>query len=185
MPFNLSGRAEIAHLNIRKGASDESSVSLDIKLKIEDVPSATAAAALGADSSADVEAALFRPVSQDADRNARFLGLKGIACDASWEDKHAVTIKGFRKVRVHRVSKIELKPRAAGKFDLVLQITIEQPPQGYVEQLAEYLNATLAIELEHDAELPMGAPKNIAPAADTKPRRGRKPGSKNKAAKAA
>lgn len=185
MPFNITGRAEIAHLNIRKGSSDESQVSLDIKLKIEDVPAATAAAALGADSPADVEAAMFRPVSQDADRNARFLGLKAISCEASWEDKHAVTIKGFRKVRVHRVGKVELKPRAAGKFDVSLQLTIEQPPQGYVEQLAEYLNASLPIELEHDAELPLGAPQATTPASGTKPQRGRPAGSKNKAAKAA
>lgn len=166
MPFNITGRAEIVHLNIRKGSSDSAQVSLDIKLKVEDVPAATAAAALGADSPADVEAAMFRPVSQDADRNARFLGLKAISCEASWEDKHAVTITGFRKVRVHRVGKIELKPRAAGKFDMAFQITIEQPPQGYVEQLAEYLNTSLQIELEHDTELPLGAPQPTTPAAN-------------------
>jgi len=153
MPFQVTGISTIKHLNIRRGTSDDATVSIDIKFEMEDVPVAAAAAALGAESPADVELALFRPVSIDAERNARFMGVKYIRCSASWEEKHALTIKGLRTVRASRVGKIEINPRHAGRFDAVFTVSIERPPQGYVELLAEMLSGRADITLEHDAEL--------------------------------
>ncbi len=156
--FQLSGNATIEHVNLRRGTADEAVVSIDIKLALEGVSIEAAAAALGADSPADIDRALFRSLSEDADRNARFLGLKRIECEAVWENKHALTIKGSRTVRADRVGKITLKPRAAGKFDCTFQATIKDPPQGYVEDIAGALGAAREISLEQDPELPLTAP---------------------------
>lgn len=155
MPFEFDGKAEIKHLNIRKGASDDSQVSVDIKLHVEGLPLNTAAAALGVEEPDMLKRALFRSASEDAEESARFFGLRSITSNASWEDKHAITVRGFRRLRAHKVSKIELVPRAAGRFDGTMQVTIQQPPSGFVENLAEQLNSVLQVQLEHDAELPL------------------------------
>lgn len=155
MPFEFDGKAEIKHLNIRKGASDDSQVSIDIKLAFEGLPLATAAAALGVEDPETLKRALFRSTAEDAEETARFLGLRSLTSNASWEDKHAVTLGGFRRLRAHKVGKIELVPRNAGRFDGSMQITIQQPPSGFVEILAEQLNSVLKTKLEHDAELPL------------------------------
>lgn len=155
MPFEFNGKAEIKHLNIRKGTSDDSQVSIDIKLAFEALPLATAAAALGVEDPEQLKRAFFRSPAEDAEETARFFGLRSITSNASWEDKHAVTLKGFRRLRAHKVGKIELIPRNAGKFDGSLQITIQQPPSGFVENMAEQLNSVLQVSLEHDAELPL------------------------------
>lgn len=162
MPFEFNGKAEIKNLNIRKGASDDSQVSIDIKLAFEGLPLATAAAALGAENPDELKRALFRSVAEDAQESARFFGLASLSSNASWEEKHAITIGGFRRLRAHKVRSIDLVPRFAGNFDGSLQVTIQQPPAGFVENLAEHLNGMVALHIEHDAELPLGgetAPK--------------------------
>lgn len=156
MPFEFNGKAEIKHLNIRKGSSDDSQVSIDIKLAFEGLPLVTAAAALGAENPDELKRALFRSVSEDAQESARFFGLSSLSSNASWEEKHAITIGGFRRLRAHKVRGIDLVPRNAGQFDGSMQVTIQQPPSGFVENLAEHLNGTVTVHLEHDAELPLG-----------------------------
>lgn len=153
MPFNVSGVAHVLKIDPKKGTSDDAHVSIAVKLKVEDVPAASITAALGAESAQDVESAFFRPKSIDADQNSRFLGLKHIACEASWEGKHTIEFAGFRPVRTAKVGGIQIKPRGYLKCDVVFVATIEQPPQGFIEQLAEYLSDQIRIELEHDREL--------------------------------
>lgn len=156
MPFEFNGKAEIKNLNIRKGASDDSQVSIDIKLAFQNMPLATGATALGCENADELKRALFRSVAEDAEESARFFGLSSLSSNAKWEEKHAITIAGFRRLRCHSVRGIDLIPRRAGMFDGAMQITIQQPPAGFVENLAEHLNGTVAINLEHDAELPLG-----------------------------
>lgn len=163
MPFEFDGKAEIKNINIRKGASDDSHVSLDIKIHIEGVPATSAAAALGAENPADIETALFRSVSEDAERTAKFLGLKGLVSNAKWEGKHAVTFKGHRRLRVHNVGKITLHPRHAGKFDLTCSIVIQDPPAGYLDNIKEFINHEIGVKLEHDAELALEGGGKTAP----------------------
>lgn len=165
MPFNPKGKAQINGITIKRGTADDATVSVYIDFKMEDVPATVVASALGAEDPADVERSLFRPVSEDADRNSKFMGLRSLDCSASWEDKHAISISGLRTVRVHKVGKVVLVPRGFAKFDARFSITIQQPPQGFVENLAEHLNTELEINLEHDAEL---FDKNDPPA-DTPP----------------
>ncbi|GAB3388287.1 hypothetical protein [Lysobacter fragariae] len=155
MPFEFQGKAEIKHLNIRKGASDDSQVSIDIKLAFEGLALNTAATALGCENPDELKRALFRSVAEDAEETARFFGLSSLSSNAKWEEKHAVTIGGFRRLRCHSVRGVDLIPRRAGLFDGSMQITIQQPPAGFVENLAEHLNGTVKVHLEHDAELPL------------------------------
>lgn len=164
MPFNVSGVAHVLKIDPKKGTSDDAHVSIAVKLKVEDVPAASITAALGAESAQDIETAFFRPKSVDADQNSRFLGLKHISCEASWEGKHTIEFQGFRGVRTAKVGGIQIRPRGYCKCDVVFVVTIEQPPQGFMEQLAEYLNDQIRIDLEHDRELfdgekPAAAPK--------------------------
>lgn len=166
MPFEFDGKAAIKNINIRKGASDDSHVSLDIKLHIEGVPATSAAAALGAENPDDIETALFRSLSEDSERTAKFLGLKGLVSNAKWDGKHGVTFKGQRRLRVHSVGKITLLPRAAGKFDLTCSVVIQDPPAGYLDNLKEFINHEIGVKLEHDAELPLAGGGK---AADPKP----------------
>lgn len=165
MPFEFNGKAEIKNLNIRKGASDDSQVSIDIKLAFEGLPLATAAAALGAENPDELKRALFRSVAEDAQETSRFFGLSSLSSNASWEEKHAITIGGFRRLRAHKVRSIELTPRNAGQFDGSLQVTIQQPPAGFVENLAEHLNGMVTVHIEHDAELPLGGASTPKPKA--------------------
>jgi len=153
MPFEFNSKAELKSLNVRKGTGDDSQVTLDIKLKVEGLPLTTAAAALGVEDPEQLKRSLFRSVSEDADENARFLGLKSLASNGSWEDKHAITFKGFRRQRVHKVRGIELVPRFRGQFDGYVTVTIQEPPSGFVELIAEQLNSVVQVHLEHDAEL--------------------------------
>lgn len=153
MPFNPKGKAQIQNITIKRGSSDDATVSLFIDFKMEDMPASVVASALGAEDPADVERSLFRPISEDAERNSKFMGLRSIDCSATWEDKHAISISGLRTVRVHKVSKIHIVPRGFAKFDARFSITIQQPPTGFVENLAEQLNTEIEINLEHDAEL--------------------------------
>jgi hypothetical protein len=188
MPFNVSGIAKVLKIDPKKGTSDDAHVLLAVKLKVEDVPASAITAALGAESAADIETALFKPKSVDADQNSRFLGLKHIACEASWDSKHTITFAGFREIRVAKVGAVQIRPRGYLKCDVTFVVTIEQPPQGYQEQLTEYLQRTLRVELQHDRELFDGDPPSDAQAAApaaAKPQRGRPAGSKNAAKKAA
>lgn len=153
MPFNPKGKAQIQNITIKRGTADDATVSLYIDFKMEDMSATVVASALGAEDPADVVRSLFRPVSEDAERNSKFMGLRSIDCSAVWEDKHAISISGLRTVRVHKVSKVNLVPRGFAMFDGRFSITIQQPPQGFVENLAEHLNTELEINLEHDAEL--------------------------------
>lgn len=174
MPFEFDGKAEVKNINIRNGASDDSHVSLDIKLHIGGVPSTSAASALGADNPADIDAALFRSLSEDSERTARFLGLKGLTSSAKWEGKHAVTFKGLRRVRAHSVGKITLLPRAAGKFDCTCSIVVQDPPSGYLDTLKEFLNREIGVKLEHDSELPLAGGEAKAPNKSATTTRGEK-----------
>ena len=153
MPFNPKGKAQIQNIAIKRGTADDATVSLYIDFKMEDMPATVVASALGAEDPADVVRSLFRPISQDAEQNSKFMGLHSINCSAIWEDKHAIKIHGLCPVRVHKVNKVVVVPRGFAKFDGRFSVTIQQPPQGFVENLAEHLNTELDIDLEHDAEL--------------------------------
>lgn len=174
MPFNVSGAALVKKIDPRKGTSDDSHVSIAVKLRVEDVPAANITAALGAESAEDVETALFKPASVDADRNTRFLGLKSIACEASWEGKHTIKFFGLREVRVAKVGTIQIRPRGYCKCDVTFVVVIDQPPQGYLEQLSESINKALRVDLTHDKELFDDVPPANDPEAAPNGARGRR-----------
>lgn len=153
MPFNPKGKATITKLEGHNGTSDDAHARVDFTLAICDVPCDVAKAVLGVDTTQEVEAAFFRSLSEDADQNTRFLGLKRITSTASWEGKHRLGIKGLRKVRCAKVSGVTLVPRGHARFDATFKVGIEQPPAGYVDSLMVMMNKAVDIELEHDAEL--------------------------------
>ncbi len=162
--FEYTGKASITHLNIRRGTSDDANVHLDVKLEVEDLDANSAAAALGADDAQSVESALFRPVSQDAERSKRFLSVKSIESDATFEARHAITFHGLRRIRVSKVGKVSVMPIAAGKFNAQFCVAIEGPPENMVELLAERLNRPTHVKLEQDAELPLAGGQVGTPA---------------------
>lgn len=164
MPFEFAGHADIKGINIRKGSADDSQVSVDIKLAVDDIPLGTAAAALGAEDPEDLKRALFRSVAEDAEESARFFGIDGISSVAAWEDRHAITIAGFRRLRAHKVGKISVVPTCCGRFSAAMQVTIQQPPSGFVEALAEHINSVVEVRLEHDQELPLPVERDLSKA---------------------
>lgn len=166
MPFNLKGKAQILDLKLARGASDDSKVTLKIKLQVPDVPVASLSAPFGVEDPRELEQALFKDASVDADRNSRFLGLKVIRSKEKYKERHRLTIARQRKIRCS-VGNIEATPRAFGQCDVTCVATISQPPQGYIDRLAENMHADVDIDLEHDAELPLadgGRNDNPAPA---------------------
>jgi len=153
MPFEHKGKAELKHINLRKGSGEDSQATVDLKFHVEGLPLSTAATALGVENPDELKRAFFHSVSEDAQESARFLGLKGVNTAGKWEGKHGITVSGFRRLRAHSVRAIELQPRAAGKFDGVVQVSIQEPPAGFVDLLMEQLGCSISINLEHDAEL--------------------------------
>jgi hypothetical protein len=153
MPFNPKGKATIKKLEGHNGTSDDAHARVDVNIAIEDVSCDVARAALGVDTTEEVQSAFFRSLSEDADQNSRFLGIKKITCNATWEGKHRIGIKGLRKIRVAKVSGVTLLPRGHATFDVTFNVGIEQPPAGYVDSLMVMMNKAVDIELEHDAEL--------------------------------
>lgn len=196
MPFELKGKAQILDLKLARGASDDSKVTLKIKLQVPDVPVSSLAGPFGVEDPKELEHALFKDASVDADRNSRFLGLKVIRSKEKYKERHRLTIARQRKLRCS-VGTIEATPRAFGQRDVSCVVTISQPPQGYIDRLAENMHAQVDIDLEHDAELPLAGggradkPGPVQgtlatePTPITKGKRGPKPGGKNKPAKAA
>lgn len=162
MPFNFNGRAELVDLRPHRGKSDDAEVQLDMKFKAVDVSAEAAAAVLGADDGASVVAGLFRSVAVDADQNTAFPSIKGIQADCNFENRHAITVAGLRRVRCARVGKISIKPRAKGLSDMTFSVTVEAPPQNFVELLAEHLNEVIKVNLEQEAELPLEGGQNGA-----------------------
>lgn len=163
MAFNFNGRAELVDLRPHRGKSDDADVQLDMKFKASDVSAEAAAAVLGADDGAAVVAGLFRSVAVDADQNTAFPSIKGIQADCNFENRHAITVAGLRRVRCTRVGKISIKPRAKGLSDMTFSVTIEKPPANFVELMAEHLNEVVKVNLEQEAELPLEGGKNGAP----------------------
>ena len=99
MPFEHKGKAELVHINVRKGTGEDSQATVDLKLKVEGLPLTTAATALGVENPDELKRAFFHSVAEDAQESARFLGLKSITTGAKWEGKHGITLSGFRRLR--------------------------------------------------------------------------------------
>lgn len=160
MTFSFTGQASPKKIDVKRGESDEANVVINIKFHAEDFPAAAVAAALGADDAGVVDAAFFRPLSQDADRNTKFLGLKWIQCETTWKARHAIAVNGLRKLRVDSVGAVLVKPRANGRFDARFSVTITNPPDNYIELLAERINRPTKVTLEQEAELPLEGGQN-------------------------
>lgn len=153
MPFNPKGKAIIGKLEITNGSSDDSIEHADFSIKFEDQPCAVVQSVLGVDTIDEVERAFFRTASEDADQNSRFLGIKRITCNAKWEGKHRIKVRGLRTIRVAAVSGVTMVPRGHARFDMSFKVRIDQPPSGYVDGLAKVIGKAYDVEFEHDAEL--------------------------------
>jgi len=151
--FEISKKCTIAHVNTRRGKQDTSPVAIDIKIKAEDVSAAVAATALRADKTKEVSDAFFKGEEQ------RFLGIGEIVIDEAWEGKHKLKIMSLPAMRCAKLWKIRVHPRAKGLFDVTFQVTIEEPPQNYIDAIARKINDTAMINLEQDAELDLKRPE--------------------------
>lgn len=159
MSFNPKGKATVNKLEGENGASDEAHERIDFRVTMEDQPASVVRAALGSERDGEVEDSFFRNLSEDADRNTRYFGIDKIVSNAKWDNRHALSIKGLRTVRVSKISAITLRPRGHARFDLSFKVGIDQPPAGYVDTLLRTMKKPINFELEHDAELPLGAPE--------------------------
>lgn len=153
MSFSPKGKATITKLEGHNGTSDDAHARVDFGVSIEDQNCEVAKAVLGVDTVEEVERGFFRTASEDADQNSRFLGIKRLVCNAKWEGKHVLKIKGLRSLRVAKVAGVALVPRGHAKFDLTFNVSIEQPPAGYVDSLMTMMNKAVDFELAHDAGL--------------------------------
>lgn len=154
MPFNPKGKATISNkLEIVNGSGDDSIEHVDFGIKFEDQSCEIARAVLGVDTVDEVERGFFRTASEDADQNARFLGIKRISCSVKWEGKHRIKVRGLRPARVGVVSGVVLVPRGHARFDLSFKVRIDQPVAGYTDALAKIAGKAYDVEFEHDAEL--------------------------------
>lgn len=172
MSFSPKGKATITKLEGHNGTSDDAHARVDFGVSIEDQNCEVAKAVLGVDTVEEVERGFFRTASEDADQNSRFLGIKRISCNAKWEGKHVLKIKGLRSLRVAKIAGVALVPRGHAKFDLNFNISIEQPPAGYVDSLMVMMNKAVDFELVHDAGLfdKTGASKSTGEGLPPKPK---------------
>lgn len=153
MPFTVKGKATVAQVCIKRGTKDDSPVGIVIKFEAEDVGPEVAAAALGADSVDDVVRAFFQTEERSAERKSLFYGLKSMVAKGAWENHHKLKVHGMESVRVRKVNAIALKPVSAGKFNATFQVAVDNPPEGFVDTVAEDLHSLVAIHLEHDQDL--------------------------------
>lgn len=153
MPFNPKGKATIGKLEITNGSSDDSIEHADFSIKFDDQPCQVVQSVLGVDTVDEVERSFFRTAAEDAEQNTRFLGVKRITCNAKWEGKHRIKVRGLRTIRVAAISAVTLVPRGHAKFDMGFKVRIDQPPSGYVDGLAKVIGKAYDVEFEHDAEL--------------------------------
>jgi hypothetical protein len=144
LPLELTLQCVVEHVNVRRGKNDESEVALDIDFSCEDVPTSFAAGALRV-TEKDINDSFF-----DEKGDPKFLGIGPINIDEQWEGKHQVKISSLARMRVSRLRKISMKPRAGRKWDVSLQVQVEQPPDNYIETVAEKLHRSAAVKLEHD-----------------------------------
>lgn len=162
--FQLSTKADVADVKIIRGTSDDAVPRVDIRFKVSDVSAEAVAAALGADDAKAVADGLFRPLSQDADQNARFLNVASIKSKAAWEARHRLTIEGFRPARCSKVGKVAVIPRGKCRSDITFIASIEGPTKGFLDALSELLHHETRITLEQEPELELkggqvGTPK--------------------------
>lgn len=154
--FELKQQCVIEHLNVRRGKNDESEVAIDIKLSCEDIPAKAIAGVLRAVNAEEVEKSFF---ADDEDRNRRFLGIGAIALEEEWEGKHMIKISSLSRMRVVKLAKVKLTPRAKGLFDAVFRVTVEQPPENFIEAIADKIHRSVNVHLEQDVrelDLPQG-----------------------------
>lgn len=149
--FEFSTQATIEHVNVRRGPHEDSKVAVDVKLGVENLPTRCAAAVLRADKVSEVDESFF-----DDKGEARIIGLTEIPISESWEGAHWVKISTLAKMRVDKLHKVVLSPRAKGLFDATLTVTVEDPPEGYVDALSKKLHTSCPVKLEQEVqELPL------------------------------
>jgi len=149
MSFEINQQCVIEHVNVRRGKNDESEVAIDIKLSCEDIPAKAIAGILRAANDEEVIKSFF---GDDADQNKRFLGIGALSVEEEFEGKHMIKISSLSKMRVLKLAKIKLTPRAKGLFDGVFRITVEQPPQNFIEAVAEKIHRSVNVRLEQDVQ---------------------------------
>ena len=160
--FELSKQATIEHVNVRRPSNDDSPVAIDIKISVEDLPTKAAAFVLRANKVEDVLTAFFEP---EGDQEKKFLGLSEIPIEESWEGRHQVKISSLAKLRVTKLFKIVLTPRAKGLFDASFTVTVEDPPENYIDALSKRLHTSTSVKLEQEPELDLKQPEKPGEAA--------------------
>ncbi len=157
--FNYTGKATVEKIDVKRGTAEDSAVAVVIAFKAEGVKPDVVASLLGADDKESVEYGLFKSQALDGDQNPRFMSVKKIVSGASFEERHALTIQGFKRVRCARVSGISVKPRGFTLSDIEFRCTVEKPSNGFVEKLAEMLHGGVRVDLIQDADLVDAMPK--------------------------
>ncbi len=165
--FEISQQCVIEHVNVRRGKNDESEVAIDIKFSAEDVPAKVVAYALRADKVSEVTAAFF---ADDKEKNKRFLGMGWIPIDEEWEGKHQIKISSLPRLLVVKLAKIKAYPRGGGNFDLEFRITVEQPPENYIEAIADKIHRSAPqVNLTQTEELDLKPQKETAKVTKSEP----------------
>jgi hypothetical protein len=137
-----------------RAASEESDLVVAVSIDLSDISLESVAGALRCDPE-DV-AELFQPKERDDAEASRFPNLKHMVCTEGWKRKHEVKIGTSKKLRVMSITGIQIRPRGKGLCDMSLVVTIEQPPEGYVEEMADKLRHSCWFDMvQVEAELPL------------------------------
>lgn len=140
MQFQVEGKAEVRALNVSKGNQDESPVCATVSYRFEAVGPEPAIAALGCRAE-DIDA-LFTGDANDS----RFTGIEDIVAWATFEDSHKIQFLGF-KCDVRKVSAIKFKPIGGKKFNMTLNVQVQDPPDGFLPKVAAALHQDRAVKI--------------------------------------
>lgn len=141
MQFKVDGKATVHALNISKGNQDESPVCATISLRFEGVGIEPAIAVLGCEPE-DIDA-LFKGESGDS----RFHGVEEIKGWATFEDQHKVKMLGFT-CDLRKVSSISFKPIGGKKFNMNLNIQVQDPSEKFLPKVAAAIHQDRKVAIE-------------------------------------
>jgi hypothetical protein len=133
-------------------AGEEADLLCSVGLSLSDVPAGPVAAALGCE--VELLHAMFE--NGDGIGPTLFSNLKSLVAIQGWKRKHEIKIGSSKKVRTMSITGFKASPKTSGLFDVEFVATIEQLPDGYVEDISRKLQTGVWIDLiQVEAELPL------------------------------
>lgn len=142
--FEIKGKAEVRSLNVSKGNQEEAPVCVTLGMLFENQPAEPAIAALGC-MPEDIDG-LFK------EEDSRFSGIEEIVTWASFEDVHQLKMLSFT-MEVAKIKKIHLKPIGGKRFNITLNVQLQEPKAHVIEKIAGKLHLAVMVEITDKGSL--------------------------------